>query len=151
MCSIPPLDLDGCRLAGAPDPCQDVGLAQDQHFVAADLDLGAAVLREDDGVALGDIERHEIAAVVAAARADGEDGAALRLLLRRVGQDNAAGCGLLLVEDLDDQTVAKRLEIHGQTPSCSWFCWIETCWHSQVESAKECSGGPSASQRGLSR
>src|SRR3954468_3852541 len=136
MCSVPPLDLDGCRLAVAHDLCQDVGLAQDQQLVPADLDLGTAVLREDDRVALGDIERHEIAAVVAAARADRKDAAALRLLLCGVGQDDAAGGGLLLVEDLDDQTVAKRLEIHGQTPSCSWFCVIETCWHSQVQSAE---------------
>src|SRR3954447_713787 len=136
MCSVPPLDLDGCRLAVAHDLCQDVGLAQDQQLVAADLDLGTAVLREDDRVALGDVERHEIAAVVAAARTDGQDAAALRLLLRRVGQNDAAGGGLLLVEDLDDQTVAKRLEIHGQTPSCSCFAGFESYWHSQLESAE---------------
>ena len=49
------------------------------------------------------------------ARADGEDPAPLRLLLRRVRQDDAAGRRLLLFEGLDDQTVAKRLQIHSST------------------------------------
>ena len=57
---------------------------------SADLDLGAAVLREDDLVALGDVHRDELALVVARARADREDVAALRLLLRGVRQDDAA-------------------------------------------------------------
>ena len=39
----------------------------------------------------------------------GEDGAALRLLLRAVRQDDAADRGLLLLEGLHDQTIAKRL------------------------------------------
>ena len=53
-----------------------------------------------------------IAILVAGARADGEDPAALRLLLRRVRQDDAADRRLLLLEDLDDQAIAKRLQIH---------------------------------------
>ena len=41
-------------------------LAQDQVLVAADLDLGAAVLRVDDLVADGDVERDQLAVLVAA-------------------------------------------------------------------------------------
>ena len=42
-----------------------------------------------------------------------KDLVALRLLLRRVGQHDAADGGLLLVEDLHDQAVTQRLQIHS--------------------------------------
>src|SRR5919204_347646 len=94
LCAIqlPPLALRGSagRLARADDLREHIGLAEDQNLVGAELDLGAAVLRKDDLVALGNVHRDELAAVVAAAGADGEDLAALRLLLRGVGQDDPA-------------------------------------------------------------
>ena len=90
-----PLD----RCAVADDLRQDVRLAEDQDFVGAELDLGAAVLAEDDLVALFEVERDVLAVVVAGARADGEDAAALRLLLGRVRQDDAADRRLLFIED----------------------------------------------------
>src|SRR4051794_4819838 len=66
---------------------QDVGLAQDQQVLAVDLDLGSAVLAVEHGVALRDVERDAlVAVVVVAAVADGDDLAALRLLLRGVGR-----------------------------------------------------------------
>src|SRR3954451_18693555 len=106
MC-VSPRSLDGSAVAD--DLGQDVRLAQDQDFVSADLDLGAAVLAEDDLVALFEVHGDVIAILVAGAWADGEDAAALRLLLRRVRQDDAADRRLLFLEDLDDQAVAKRL------------------------------------------
>src|SRR2546421_7438581 len=99
----------GDRLARADDLREHVRLAQDQDLVGAELDLGAAVLREDDLVALGDVHRDELALVVPAARADGEDATALRLLLGGVRKDDPADRGLLLLEDLDDQAVSQRL------------------------------------------
>src|SRR5436190_16607758 len=108
---LPPLLLrSGARgLTRADDLGEHVGLAQDQNVVGAELDLGAAVLRKDDLVALGDVHRDQLAAVVAAAGSDREDLAALRLLLRGVGQDDPARRRLLLLEDLDDEAVAQRL------------------------------------------
>jgi hypothetical protein len=106
------------RRAVADDLREDVGLPKDQDLVDTDLDLGAAVLAEDDLVALFEIHGDVIAILVTGARADGEDPAALRLLLRRVRQDDAADRGLLLVEDLHDQAVAKRLQIHLLTSTC---------------------------------
>jgi len=41
--------------------------------------------------------------------ADGQDAPALRLLLGGVGQDDPTDCGLLLLEDLDDEAVSQRL------------------------------------------
>jgi len=47
--------------------------------------------------------------VVAAARADREDLAALRLLLRGVGQDDPARRRFLFLENLDDEAISQRL------------------------------------------
>src|SRR5205823_13285887 len=96
--------LDRCAVAD--DLGQDVGLTKDQDLIDAELDLGAAVLAEDDLVALFEIHGDVVAILVAGARADGEDAAALRLLLRRIRQDDAADGGLLFLEDLHDQAVA---------------------------------------------
>src|SRR3954453_8179609 len=113
LCAIqfPPWDLrSGARgLAGADDLGENVALAQDQNVVGAELDLGAAVLRKNDLLALGHVHRDELAAVIAAAGANREDLAALRLLLRGVWQDDPADGLLLLLEDFDDQAVAQRL------------------------------------------
>src|SRR3954449_1562709 len=89
---------------------KDVGLAQDQQVLAVDLDLGAAVLAVQDGVALRDVERNALVAVVVeAAIADGDDLAALRLLLGGVGEDDAAGGRLLLLDRSHNQAIAQRL------------------------------------------
>src|SRR3954454_12159977 len=92
--------------------CQDVGLAQDQVLLAAHLDLGAAVLRKDHLVALRDIKGNELAVLVSAG-ADLEHVAALRLLLCRIRQDDAADRRLFLIEDFNDDAVAQRLQIHA--------------------------------------
>src|SRR4051794_40538913 len=93
---------------------QDVGLAQDQQVLAVDLDLGPAVLAVEDGVALRDVERDALVAVIVeAAVADGDDLAALRLLLGGVGEDEAAGSRLLLLDRPHDEPIAQRLELHG--------------------------------------
>src|SRR5262249_27265403 len=102
----------------AGDLREDVRLTQDQNLVGTELDLGAAVLAENDLVALGDVHRDVLPVLVPGARADCEDTAALRLLLRRVRQHDAADRGLFLFDDLDDQTVTKRLQVHPLS-SCS--------------------------------
>src|SRR5919201_266517 len=53
------------------DDGEHVAGGQDQVLVPADLDLGAAVLGVDDGVADLDVQRHPVA-VLEAARADGD-------------------------------------------------------------------------------
>src|SRR4051794_5444625 len=100
------------RLAGPDDLCEHIGLAEDQVLLRADLDLRAAVLGEDDLVALRQVHGDELSVVVPAARADGEDAAALRLLLRGVRKHDAAERRLLLFEDLDDQAVTQWLQVH---------------------------------------
>ena len=92
------VNLTSGGLAGrdlAFDDAHDVGFLHDQKVFAVDLDLGARPLAEQDAVADLDVERDELARFVAAAGADGDDLAFLRLLLGGVGNDDAAG-GLLL-------------------------------------------------------
>src|SRR5437764_1280987 len=104
------------RLAIARDLREHVRLAQDEVLVGADLDLGPAVLGEDDLVALVQVHRDELPVLVPGAGTDCEDAAALRLLLRGVRKHDAARRRLLLFEDLDDEAVTKRLQVHADPP-----------------------------------
>ena len=70
-------------------------------------------------VTLANVHRDVFAGLLlAGAGAHGEDAPALGLLLRRVRQHDAADRCLFLIEDLDDQAVTKRLQVHP-LPSCS--------------------------------
>src|SRR5829696_5093993 len=105
-----------CLSPLALDLGQDVRLAQDEQVLAVDLDLRPAVLRVQDLVALGHVERHALTVVVELAVADGEDLALLGLLLGGVGKDET-GCGRLLFLDRpDDQAIAEGLELHASEP-----------------------------------
>src|SRR3954449_11455656 len=112
------LGLGARELAVADNLGEHIRLAQDQNFVGPELDLGAAVLAEDDLVAFLEIHLDVLPVLVPSTGTYGEDAAALRLLLRRVGQHDAADRRLFLIEDLDNQTVTKRLQVHP-LPSCS--------------------------------
>src|SRR6185436_19175638 len=108
VCLIPPelLDLG-----------EDVGLTEDEEILAVHRDLRAAVLGVEDLVALRDVERNALLAlVVPLAVTDGKDLALLRLLLGRVGQDDAAGGRRVLLDGLDDQAIAQGLELHWAPP-----------------------------------
>src|SRR3954451_19429335 len=101
---------------------EDVGLAQNEQVLAVDLDLGAAVLGVEDLVALRDVERDALLAfIVEAALAHGDDLALLGLLLGGVGEDDAAGGRLLLLDRPHDEPVAQGLELHGSYLRGGWF------------------------------
>src|ERR671935_1273106 len=114
------LGLRAGELAVADDLGEHVRLTQDQNFLGPELDLGPAVLAEDDLVAFLEIHLDVVPVLVPSAGADGEDAPALRLLLRRVGQHDAADRSLFLIEDFDDQAVTKRLQVHPSS-SCPDF------------------------------
>src|SRR5919106_2658782 len=87
---------------------------QDEHVVALDRDLGAAVLAVQDGVADADADGDDLAGLLGAlARADGQDLSLLRLLLGSVGDDQAAGRGLLALARLDDDAIVEGLKVHA--------------------------------------
>src|SRR5271165_5982988 len=105
------LALGGGR--GALDDAHDVGLLHDQEFLAIQLHLGAGPLAEQDAVLFLDVERHQLAGLVAGARADGDDLAFHRLLLRRVGDDDAARGLFLGFEPADHDAVVQGTELHS--------------------------------------
>src|SRR5580704_18196219 len=115
------------------DHAHDVGFLHDQKLVAVELDFGARPLAEQHAVAGFDAHRGELAALVAAAGADGDDLALLRLFLHRVGNDDAA-LGLCLgVDTLDDHSVMERPEfwLRHCSPSSPrskrHWRWTESC------------------------
>src|ERR1700719_799705 len=76
------------------DHAHDVGLLHDQELLAVELDLGAGPFAEQHAVADLDVDRDQLAGLVAAARADCRDFALRGLFLGGVGNDDAA-LGLL--------------------------------------------------------
>src|SRR5262245_519406 len=79
-----------CFFLLALDHTEDVILAHDQVFLAVEFDFAARVLAEEDLVTDFDVEGRELAVVVDLTLADRDDFPFLRLLLRRVGNDDAA-------------------------------------------------------------
>jgi hypothetical protein len=96
---------------------------QDQILLTGVLDLGAAVLAVQDGVADLDVERDPLGAgVVEPTRTHRKDFTLLGLLLRGVRDHEAGSGGLLGVEGLDDDSVLKRLDGDGHVLPPLWEC-----------------------------
>ena len=93
-------------MAASAQYAHDVGLLHDQQFLAVELDLGARPLAEQHPVADLDVDRNQLAALVAPARADRSDFALRRLFLGGVRND----------VPLDFSSASKRLTT---TRSCS--------------------------------
>ena len=94
------------------DDAHDVALLHDQQLLAVELDLGAGPLAEQDAVAGLDVERLDLAVLVAGARADGDDFALHRLFLGGVGDDDAARGLLFRFDAADEHAVVQRTESH---------------------------------------
>src|SRR4051812_19392895 len=92
------------------DAREHVTGGKDEVLVGAVLDLGAAVLGEDDGVTLLDVQRQPLA-VLEPAGADGENGALLGLLLGGVRDHDAGRRGLLGFQHRHDDAVLERLDV----------------------------------------
>src|SRR5262245_37043640 len=103
-------------LAGLAQHAEDFVLAQDHVLRAVDLHVGAAVLADQDAVALLHFRRDALAVLGEAAGPDGHDLALLRLLLGGVGDDDSARDGLLLLDTANEQPVGERLEVHLDSP-----------------------------------
>ena len=132
LCRVP-LARGGCRPNGR-NP--DVVLAHDQVVLTVDLDLGAAIFGEEDFVADFDIEFDLLAIVVELASADGYDGTFLRLLFRRVGNDDVSLLDFFLFERLNQHAIAERFHI-----DCHMFCILLGQDPNAVsDSALECFG-----------
>src|SRR5271165_6057488 len=108
----------GSRRASDQD-AQDVAFLHDQQIFAFQLDLAAGPLAEQDAVAFLQVERMDLAILIAGAGADGEDFAFLRLFLRGVGDDDAPLGLLFFLDAADEDAVAKRTKRHG--------CFLRRC------------------------
>src|SRR5437762_11577323 len=94
------------------DDAEDVLLADDQVLLAVELDLGAGVLAEQHPVAGLHVEGQHLP-VLLLPRADRHHLPLLRLLLGRIGDDDAARALLLLLLDApDDHPVLQRANPH---------------------------------------
>src|SRR5436190_4832433 len=87
---------------------EDVRFAEHEQVLTVDLDLGAAVLAVEDLVALRDVEWTALA-VLDRTVPDRDHLALLGLLLRGVGEHDAARRRLILLDRLNDQPIAKGL------------------------------------------
>src|SRR5690242_1096519 len=101
------------RCGGALDNAHDVGLLHDQQLLAVELDLGARPFAEQDAIAFPHVQGHELALLVAGARTHGDHLALHRLLLRRVGDENATRGLLLGIEATDHDPVMQGTELHS--------------------------------------
>ena len=81
--------------------------------MTVDLDLGARPFAEQHAITFSEIDRNELAGLVAGARADGDDLALRRFLLGGVRNDDAAGRLFLGLDASDDDAVVKRTKLHG--------------------------------------
>jgi hypothetical protein len=88
------------------DDAHDIGLLHDQELLTVDLDLGARPFAEQDAVADFDVDGNQLAGLVAAAGADGDDFALRGLLFGGVRNDDAAGRLFLGIDALDDDAVS---------------------------------------------
>src|SRR3974390_524758 len=103
-------------LTASGDHAHDVGLLHDQELLAVELDLGARPLAEQHLVADLEVDRDELAILVAPARADRDHLALLRLFLGGVRNDDAAGGLLLGFDAAHDDAVVQGAEFgfgHG--------------------------------------
>src|SRR6186997_2208754 len=98
------------------DDAHDVALLHDEEILAIDLHFGARPFAEQHGVADLQVDGDQLAGLVAAAGADGDDLALTRLLFGGIRNDDAASGLLLGIDALDDDTVVKRTELHGSPP-----------------------------------
>src|SRR5258708_1767613 len=105
--------LGGFLLRGGPiEHAHDVGFLHDHQVFAIELDLGARPFREQHAIAALDVERVQLATLVAGAGTDGEDFAFHRLFLRRVGDEDAAGGLRLRIDAADQNAVLQGTQFH---------------------------------------
>src|SRR5215475_9108749 len=98
----------GSGLLGSNQYAHDVGLLHDQEFLAVELDLGARPFAEQHAVTDLDVDRDQLAGLVAAAGTHGNNFALRRLFLGGIGDDDAA-LGLLFgVNALHHDAVVQR-------------------------------------------
>src|SRR5882724_919902 len=93
------------------DHAHDVGLLHDQEILAVDLHLGAGPLAEQHAVAGLQVDRDQLAGLVASAGTHRQDLTFLRLLLDGIRDDDPALGLLVRLDAADDNAVMQRTEL----------------------------------------
>src|SRR4029450_11854079 len=97
------------------DDAEDVFLLHDEVLLTVERDLAAGVLAEEDPITLLQHQRKLLAILGHPAGSDGDYLALLRLLLRGVGNDDAAVLVVLLLDAPDQHAVVERTQFR---PRC---------------------------------
>ena len=95
---------------------EDVVFPQDQVVLALELDLGAAVLAEEHGVADLDLHFADAAVLEGLAVADRDDLTLDGLFLGGVRDDDSTLGGAFALDALDDEAILKRPDVHAAAP-----------------------------------
>src|SRR2546422_8973405 len=103
--------VEGGGAAGSGiEDAEDVFLLHDEVLLAAQRDLAAGVLAEEDPIALFHREGELLAVLGHSAGPDRDHFALLRLLFRGVGDEDAAVLTVLLLETPDEHAVVERTQ-----------------------------------------
>src|SRR5262245_48397837 len=107
--------LGGLFLASgsAFENAHDVALLHDEEIFAVDLDLGARPFAEQHPVTSLHVERLNHSLVVSGTRSHRDDFPLLWLLLGCIGNDDAAGRALVLLDTAYDDSVVQRAKLHS--------------------------------------
>src|SRR5215469_10698866 len=112
--SVASSGLGGLLLgADVGENAHNVALLHDQELLTVDLHFGARPFPEQNAVADLDVDRDQLAVLIATAGADGDHLALGWLFLGRIGNDNAASSLLFGVDALNHDAVVKRTEFHA--------------------------------------
>src|SRR5262249_24306083 len=105
--------LTGARFRRAFEHAHDVAFFHDQEFDAVEFDLRAGPFSEQHLVANLQINRDELARLIAPARADSRDLACLRFFLCCVGDNDATGGLRFGINASNDDAVVQRTKFHA--------------------------------------
>src|SRR5581483_7144781 len=107
---------------GLLEHAENVALLHDQQVLAVDLHFGAGPLAKQHRVPGLEVDRRQLAALVTAARADGDDLALARLFLRGIRDDDAAGGFLVGFNAAHEHAVVQWAELHANPPGSDQRC-----------------------------
>ena len=110
------------------DDSEDVGLVDDEEIFAVDLDVGAAVLGDEDRVADCDGELDGVAIVVFSAGAERDDFRLLWLLFSGIGNNDAPGGLFFLIDALHEDALTEWLDFISHSVLVVYCCFCFAGW-----------------------
>jgi len=100
------------------DDAEDVVFADERELLLVELDLGPAVLADEDAVADLHLEGDDLASLVALAGAKGDDLGLLGLLFGAIRDDDASADLLFVLEMLHEDAITDRSDFNFSHMMC---------------------------------